>query len=174
LGPRRIVYRNRYHHIYRQTADFGDFKKEYFVNKYRPRAAVVAERDGMILLVRQYRLIIDGLSWEIPGGQVDEGESPAKAAARECIEEAGVRCRALRPLVFFHTGVDNLYNPTHVFYSRDCAVARNIEDRHEVERLAWVPIGRCRKMLRDGKIIDGLSVTALLAYFLRKKEGHRR
>ena len=35
--------------------------------------------------------------WELPGGQVEPGESPAEAAARELFEEVGVQVDELAP-----------------------------------------------------------------------------
>ena len=44
---------------------------------------------GEVVLIEQYRHGTRELSLEIPGGMVDEGESPAAAAARELTEETG-------------------------------------------------------------------------------------
>jgi hypothetical protein len=77
----QLVYQNKYQQIYRIVANFGDFTKEYFVSETGIRVGVVAVKDGKVLLVRQYRLLIDGLSWEIPGGGVDEGESIEAASS---------------------------------------------------------------------------------------------
>lgn len=59
---------------------------------------------GSILLVRQYRLLIDRVSFEVPGGAIDEGETPEQAAIRECFEDTGVRRVNTRPLLSFHMG----------------------------------------------------------------------
>jgi len=74
----------------------------------------VVLKDDKGLLVRQYRLLIDGLSWEIPGGGVEANENPEDAALRECLEETGISCRNLHTLVSFHVGLDNVHNPTSV------------------------------------------------------------
>ena len=51
-------------------------------------AAIVRDGDGRILLVRH----VEG-RWQLPGGAVDPGEHPRAAAARECLEEAGIVVR---------------------------------------------------------------------------------
>ncbi|HVY10685.1 MAG TPA: NUDIX hydrolase [Mycobacteriales bacterium] len=52
--------------------------------------AVVRDDAGRLLLVRRGRPPARG-SWSIPGGKVEPGESHADAAAREVLEETGLR-----------------------------------------------------------------------------------
>ena len=54
-------------------------------------AAVIADDRGHVLLVRTPRR-----GWELPGGQVERGESAAQAAAREIREEAGIDAEITR------------------------------------------------------------------------------
>lgn len=42
-----------------------------------------------VVLARQYRYAIDRWIWELPAGSVDPGETPERAAVRECHEEIG-------------------------------------------------------------------------------------
>jgi len=51
-------------------------------------ATIVRDDEGRVLLVQH----VEG-RWQLPGGAVDPGESPQEAAARECLEEAGVVVR---------------------------------------------------------------------------------
>jgi 8-oxo-dGTP diphosphatase len=69
-------------------------RKEYFhdrsappVNSITPTAfAAVRDGRGCVLLVRR----TDSGNWELPGGQVEFGESAVTAAEREVAEESGV------------------------------------------------------------------------------------
>lgn len=56
-----------------------------------PKVAVVSLvfRDEQVLLVRRSNMPQQGL-WTLPGGFVDAGEDPARAAERECLEETGL------------------------------------------------------------------------------------
>ncbi len=58
-------------------------------------AAVLVVRDGRVLLVQRANDPFRGL-WTLPAGFVDAGEDPARAAARECLEETGLTVRVTR------------------------------------------------------------------------------
>ena len=124
-------------------------------------AAVVHDPERGVLLLRRHRFITDSWGWEIPGGRIDEGETPAEAAARETLEETGWRPGPLRPLFSYHPlsgGVDQTF---HVF-AAESAVEEGEPDVDEAERVEWVPVGRVRELIRGGAVTDGYSLTALL------------
>ncbi|MFI6981177.1 NUDIX hydrolase [Embleya sp. NPDC050154] len=62
---------------------------------YTVTTAFVFALDGLgrTLLTRVAR---PGRGWEVPGGHLDPGETPERAAARELAEEAGLRLNADR------------------------------------------------------------------------------
>lgn len=62
----------------------------------RPAAFGIAERDGLIALVRIEKA--DGGSWrDLPGGAVDPGETRDQAVVREFGEETGLRVSVIEP-----------------------------------------------------------------------------
>jgi len=166
IGPRSVVYQDQYQQIYKVNADFGEFTKEYFVREGGERAGIVAVRNNSVLLVKQYRLLINGLSLEIPGGRVDDGELPEDAAVRECLEETGVRCLHPNPLIFYQVALDITPGPTHIFYSDQ--ISNEYEPHHihqqEVSGFRWVPLNKCMDMIFAGDIVDSFTITGLLAY----------
>src|SRR5678816_1151053 len=95
IGPKEIVYENQYQHIYRVSAEFPTFTKELFVNDYGRRVGLLYVNGSQVLLVRQYRYLVNQLAWEIPGGRIDPHESPEEGAVREGLEESGLRCRSI-------------------------------------------------------------------------------
>jgi ADP-ribose pyrophosphatase len=173
IGRRRTVHRNPFGTVYAVRAEFDGFAKDYYVVDFGPRVGVVAVRDGRVLLTAQYRLLVDDVVWEIPGGRVDEGESAAAAAQRECLEETGFLCSDLRPLVRYRPGLDNVENLTTVFYSESVQARRAFApDPAEVLAVAWLPLTECVSMVLEGQITDSLTMSALLAYRCVSVEGN--
>ena len=66
-------------------------------------AAAVIERDGRVLLTRRMKGSHLAGTWEFPGGKLEDGEGPAAAVVRECMEECGIAIEARDVLdVTFH------------------------------------------------------------------------
>jgi ADP-ribose pyrophosphatase len=165
VGPPAIVYENPFQRIERVEVDFGDFAKTYYVLESGTRTGVVIPSERGILLVRQWRLLIRDWSLEIPGGRVNPGEKGVEGALRECLEEAGIACRDLVPLVRYLPGMDAHHNPTEIYLARSGVEvgAFNPDPREVVER-RWVPLEECSAMIDRGEIRCGLTIMGVLAY----------
>lgn len=165
LGPRKTTYQTPFFNVYHSRADFGSFSKDYYVINFGPRGGIVAEKDGTVLLVRQYRFLIDGMSWELPGGTIEPGEPLETGAARECLEETGVVCRNLKPLVVYYPGLDNVDNRTTIWHTSDVEINAGFTPKvDEVNAVDWIPLSRAIDMIFSGEILDAMSVAGLLAY----------
>ena len=120
IGAREVVYQNPFLRIVRVPVEFADFAKTFYVSEYGPRVGVLILKGEKALLVRQYRLLIDGLSWEIPGGKADADESLEEAAARECLEETGFELPQTSSARLFSP------RPGHLRQSHTCLLLRRI------------------------------------------------
>lgn len=101
--------------------------------------ALFADR-GRILLVRKAY----GNRWDIPGGYVDRGESPAAACEREIREELGLERTVRRLLV--HDWAPSEAEGDKLLYVFDCGDLGEDEHRMqldgtEIETAEWVPVG---------------------------------
>jgi ADP-ribose pyrophosphatase len=170
LGKRVVVYENQYSKVYKLKADFGEFSKEYFVTYYGRKSGLVIIRENSILMVRQYRVLINERSWEIPGGKIDEGETPTNTAVREAMEETGLRCFNLKPLFNYRQSLDILDDSISLFYTKDFDRKGDfIPNPMEVEAIEWIPFSTCLDMVFTGKIQDSFTIIALLAYKVSKE-----
>lgn len=167
-----LVHSNPFSRVYHVEADFGGFAKHYFVTHFGPRVGMVAIRENKILLVRQYRLLPDRLTYEIPGGTVEDHESPEVAITRECLEETGIACQSLQVLLEYYPGLDNVDNRTTIFYSEDAhEVGTFRPDQHEVLEIVWMPIEECFEKIYSGAILDALTIIGIHSYgHIRSKE----
>ena len=166
LSDEELVYSNPFMEVRHTKADFNTFQKDYYVVHFGPRAGVVVVRNGSILLTRQYRFLPNTLSWEIPGGKVDERESPEVAAERECQEETGVIVRNLKKLAVYYPGLDNVQNRTSIFWTNDWDAGEFKADKSEIKEIHWIPLDKCIQMIKNEEVLDALTITGILGYKL--------
>jgi ADP-ribose pyrophosphatase len=74
-------------------------------------------RSGAFPLVRQFRPAVEQITLELPCGHVDEGETPAQAAARELREETGFIAKELVPLGSLSPDTGRLGNKLWCFFA---------------------------------------------------------
>ena len=126
-------------------------------------------RDRVVLL-RQFRLAAhlatgDGDMIEIVAGRVDEGESDAAAARRECHEEIGAAPDALVRLysVLPTPGLTDELVTTYLGFvdSSKVAAQDGVADETEHIETLVVPVDDALAALRGGRILNALTVSAL-------------
>lgn len=101
--------------------------------------AAIIDTDGAILLIRR----ADDNRWAMPGGALTVGETPAEGAAREALEETGVRCEPMA-LVGVHDSWRHHVQSRHQLYSftflcrpLDGKTAAPASHAHEVVEIGW-------------------------------------
>jgi 8-oxo-dGTP pyrophosphatase MutT (NUDIX family) len=113
---------------------------------------VYREHDGRtevaLILVGEKR------RWQLPKGQLDQGETPEQAAAREVLEETGLVADLESPLdviEYWFWVTDRgertrIHKRVHFYLFR--ATGGDVRDHdHEVIEARWVPIGEAIGML---------------------------
>jgi ADP-ribose pyrophosphatase len=131
-----------------------------------PGAVVVVPVDGdHALMVRQYRVAVEGEILELPAGKRDvPGEPPADTALRELEEEIGRRAGRLDLLCeFFNTpGFCDEYSYLYLATELE-ETARNAVSAEEAHmRLERVPLADVEAMIAAREIVDAKSIIGLL------------
>jgi ADP-ribose pyrophosphatase len=120
-------------------------------------------RDPRVGLLYQYRYAAGGRLYEIPAGMpASPGETWLECARRELAEETGFEARDLRYLsrIFTTPGFTN--EVIHLFAAAGLTPGDARPDRDELFEVETVRLSVALDWIRDGKIVDGKSVAALL------------
>ena len=107
-------------------------------NIYGTKAVILNDRRE-VLLVRHTYAMLD--LYMLPGGGYQLDEDPAKAAAREVVEETGVELAG--PLCLHGAFVDTAHgarNHIHVYVGRAASGACPVADGREIAEAAWFPL----------------------------------
>ncbi len=116
---------------------------------------------GNVVFIEQFRHGVRQTTLEVPGGMIDEGESPATAALRELEEETGYSGAGAEPLGVIHPNPAIQENRCHSFVVR--AAKKVGEPRNEsTEDIATVeiPLVEVPKLITEGRVTHALVVVA--------------
>lgn len=130
-------------------------------------AVVPVDRDGTVVLVRQYRHAVGQRLLEIPAGLLDvDAEAPAAAAHRELAEEVGLAAGRLEYLTRFHNSAGWSDERTTIYLGQDLsdAVADGFVAEHEEADMEIVrmPLDELVAMASAGDLSDAKTVVGVL------------
>jgi 8-oxo-dGTP pyrophosphatase MutT (NUDIX family) len=110
----------------------GKIINDFYVVEGNELVAILAiDKDKNIMLVEQYRHAVKGVTIDLPGGSVDNGESPLEAAKRELAEEAGIIAGRWEKLLTYYPDSGRTACSKHIFLALD--LSRNARDLYAKE-----------------------------------------
>lgn len=112
-----------------------------------------------ILLVRQYRYVVDRWLWELPAGTLEPNETLEAAALRECHEEVGKIAGSARKLLSFFPSPGFCDEEMNFYLLTDLrdrlpGEAAAHHDPDEVLNVQEFSVNDVREMLKRGEISD--------------------
>ena len=111
--------------------DFYQIKMPDFTVVYASNSA------GSVICIQQYKHGMKRVALTLPGGLIDQGESPLKAAQRELLEETGYICSTWKPIGEYILNGNQGIATAHIFVATGgskaaCPKSGDLEDMSTV------------------------------------------
>jgi 8-oxo-dGTP pyrophosphatase MutT (NUDIX family) len=126
---------------------------------------VALTADHEIVLIKQYRFGSRCVELEIPGGAVEEGESPLAAGQRELLEETGYAGKNARIIgeVRPNPAIQNNRCFTVLVEEAKLVAGQSMDEMEDIE-VVVVPYEQVDGLVASAQITHGLVLNALMFY----------
>lgn len=165
LERSKTVYTGRVIEVRRDTVRTRDDRRIHMdVVRHRGSVVLVPQPDrSSVILIHQFRYVIGRWIWELPAGSLEPGESPARGARRECMEEVGWRPRTLVRLGAYYP-TPGFCDEKLTFYACRHLVRPSRAAAHDPDEQIEAQVFTLReawRMVQRGEIIDLKTVAGL-------------
>jgi ADP-ribose pyrophosphatase YjhB (NUDIX family) len=143
----------------------GSAEPHYLVNSTDFVAVVAVDARERLLLVRQFRPAINGVSLELPSGHVEVGETPEEAARKELLEETGHTGGRFELLTTLSPAIGRFTNRMWCYFVADAQPSGEPEAGTELVLYD----GTLPSLLSEKGFESSLSCAALFAAVMRGK-----
>ena len=150
----------------------GNIIKPYYVLEYPDWVNVVAiTADNQVILIRQYRHAAGEVVLEVPGGCIDNDESPEEAVRRELLEETGYAFNHIELLSILYANPATGNNKTHCFLATGGKkVQEQSLDGGEEIVVELVSMEKLKELLVENQIGQALHTSGI--FYALIKLGH--
>jgi len=143
---------------------------DFYIIESRDWINVIPLTDNhQVVMIRQYRHGSREVTLEIPGGLVDPGDTPKRAAARELLEETGYQAKKWTKIGVVNPNPALFNNRCYTFLAQDIQKVSGLSpDQTEDIEVVRIPIGKIYELILKRKIDHAMVIAAFCHYFLRQ------
>jgi len=157
---RTVIYKGRVFTVESERAVLPNgMRKTMEIVRHRGSVVLIPQpRRQQVILIRQFRYVLNRWIWELPAGTLEVGERTDRAARRECEEEIGLRPTRITKLGSYYP-TPGFCDEELIFYRvsqlRPPAAdsPRKPDDDEDIQS-QLVTIEEARSMVERGEIID--------------------
>jgi ADP-ribose pyrophosphatase len=161
LAQKKVVFQGRVFTVSVDRVTYPDGRTVNMEVVRHPGSVVLipAPAPARVVLVRQYRYVVEKWLWELPAGTLEPNERPEAAALRECHEEIGKIADRAQHLATFYPSPGFCDEAMHFFLltelrERRANEAPAAQDPDELLNVKEFSVAEARQMIRKGEIVD--------------------
>ncbi len=117
-----------------------------------------------VVLLRNYRFVIDETLWEVPAGTREPDEPLEDCAKRELLEETGYRAAKWTHLGYLYASPGVLDEKLHLFVAEELTPGPMSPEADEELEPVTVRFDEAIRMCLSGEIKDAKTITSLLLW----------
>jgi ADP-ribose diphosphatase len=168
----RVMLDTRWFKVIARPQPHGD---AYYMLELADYVSVVAMTPSReLLLVRQFRPVVDRETLELPSGHIESHEAPEDAARRELLEETGHVAGRVELLGTLVPDVGRLANRMWCYFADDARPSSEPHEREPGVSLVSLPEREALRAASDGTIDHALNLATLFLAVSIGKLGERR
>ncbi len=161
----RYVYDDRWFKARADSCEFPDGRiiEPYYVVELPDWCnTIVVTKEERIILVKQYRYPVDQVTYELPGGVIEKGESPIDAARREMEEETGFTSTDISFLMKLAPNPAINNNTAYFFLAKNAVptLSQNQDAFEDIDRVSFSK-EEIWQLLQENKLQHGVQVGPL-------------
>lgn len=144
----------------------GKLVTREIVEHFGAVAVVAMDDEGNIPMVYQYRHAFGRRLWELPAGLLDvDGEAAHLTAARELMEEAGLKAASWAVLVDLDSTPGFSDESVRVYLATGLTQVERPDayDEEADMTLEWYPLADAARKVLSGEIVNAIAVAGILA-----------
>lgn len=130
---------------------------------------VIAEHEGELLFVSQYRYAAGEEMLELVAGTCEPGEDPLVTAGRELQEEAGYKAGRLTKIGEFYSAPGFCSELLHLYLAEELTPSRLPGDEDEQIEVVRHPLQAALQMALEGRLRDAKTLAGVLLYAQRQQ-----
>lgn len=157
------IYKGKLLNIEKRTQELPNGKTATLEVVKHPGAALIVPimDDGRVILLKQFRPVLEQYIYELPAGTLEPGESPLECARREIMEETGYRAEDFTDKGLIYPVPGYSTERIHIFEARTLSPQKAQGDEDEIIETHCFEPARLKQLMAQQALTDAKTICAL-------------